>query len=63
MAKGARSVDRSDPDFFAFYEVWASAEAHAAHDRTEHVRALVVELPVLAAQPARVLRLRPIEPS
>ncbi|MFN8168588.1 MAG: putative quinol monooxygenase [Candidatus Nanopelagicales bacterium] len=54
--------DRADEDFFAFYEVWASPEAHAAHDRTDHVRALVTVLPELTVQPPRVLRMRPIEP-
>jgi quinol monooxygenase YgiN len=54
--------DRADPDFFAFYEVWTTPEAHAAHDRTDHVRDLVVALPGLTAQPPRVLRMRPIEP-
>ena len=30
-------VDREDPDVLAFYEVWASPEAHQAHDRTPHI--------------------------
>jgi quinol monooxygenase YgiN len=54
--------DRVDPDFFAFYEVWETAEAHAAHDRSDHVRAIAVALPELTVQPPRVLRLRRIEP-
>ncbi len=54
--------DRDDPDRLAFYEVWATPEAHAAHDRTDHVLAIVAALPELTVEPPRVLRLRPIEP-
>jgi quinol monooxygenase YgiN len=55
--------DLDDPDRLAFYEVWATAEAHAAHDRTDHVLAIVAALPRLTAEPPRVVRLRPIEPT
>jgi quinol monooxygenase YgiN len=55
--------DPTDADVLAFYEVWASPEAHAAHDRTDHVTALVARLPELTTAPPRVLRLRPIEPA
>lgn len=51
----------ADPDLFAFYEVWTSVAAHAAHDRTAHVGVIVAALPHLTAEPPRVLRMRPIE--
>ncbi len=51
-----------DPDVVAFYEIWATRAAHAAHDRTPHIVALVARLPELTAEPPRVLRLRRIEP-
>ena len=54
--------DVTDPDVLAFYEVWASGEAHAAHDRTPHIVSLVERLPDLTAAPPEVLRLRRIEP-
>jgi quinol monooxygenase YgiN len=54
--------DPSDPDVLAFYEVWATPEHHAAHDRTDHVRGIVAALPALTSEPPRVLRLRRIEP-
>jgi quinol monooxygenase YgiN len=53
---------RDDADMLAFYEVWRDADAHAAHDRTAHVgRFREIRGPLLA-EPARVLRLRRIEP-
>lgn len=55
--------DPADPDRYVFYEIWSAPAAHAAHDRTEHVRGIVAALPQLTAQPPRVLRLRRIEPS
>jgi quinol monooxygenase YgiN len=54
-------IDREDPDVLAFYEVWASTEAHAAHDRTPHIEHLRTVLPALVAD-RRVLRLTRIEP-
>jgi len=51
-----------DPDVVAFYEIWATRAAHAEHDRTPHIVALVARLPELTAEPPRVLRLRRIEP-
>lgn len=54
-------VDREDPDVLAFYEVWASVEAHRAHDRTPHIEHVRSVLPDLVAE-RRVLRLTPIEP-
>jgi quinol monooxygenase YgiN len=55
-------ADESDPDVYAFYEVWASGEAHAAHDRTSHVATFRASRDDLLARPARVLRLRRVEP-
>lgn len=56
--------DPEDPARFAFYEVWASAEHHRAHDATPHVATIVAALPELTAagRPERVTRWRPIEP-
>jgi quinol monooxygenase YgiN len=51
-----------DPDVIAFYEIWATRAAHAAHDATPHIVDLVARLPELTAEPPRVLRLRRIEP-
>jgi quinol monooxygenase YgiN len=55
-------VDPEDPDVLAFYEVWADADAHAAHDRTAHVAHIRSVLPSLTTGPPRRLRLAPIEP-
>jgi quinol monooxygenase YgiN len=54
-------TDREDPDVLAFYEVWESVDAHAAHDRTAHIDHLRTVLPGLVAE-RRVLRMTPIEP-
>lgn len=54
-------VDREDPDVLAFYEVWATPDAHAAHDRTPHIEHVRTVLPELVAD-RRVLRMTPIEP-
>jgi quinol monooxygenase YgiN len=54
--------DPSDPDVLAFYEIWADGDAHAAHDRTEHVRAISAAIPGLTAEPPRFRRLRRVEP-
>lgn len=53
--------DPTDPDRFVFYEIWTTPQAHAAHDRTEHVRGIVAALPELTVESPRVLRLRRIE--
>jgi quinol monooxygenase YgiN len=55
-------VDPEDADVLAFYEVWADAAAHAAHDRTAHVAHIRAVLPSLTTGPPRRLRLTPIEP-
>lgn len=55
-------VDESDPAVYAFYEVWATREHHAAHDRSEHVGAFRAVRDDLLAGPARVLRLARVEP-
>ena len=55
--------DLGDPDVLAFYEVWASPAAHAAHDTTAHIAAFVARIPELTAEPPRLLRLRPVEPA
>ena len=56
--------DTADPARFAFYEVWASAAHHRAHDATPHVSAIVAALPELTEEggPTRVTRWRPLEP-
>jgi quinol monooxygenase YgiN len=54
--------DVNDPDVLAFYEVWASPAAHAAHDETEHVTGFVARFDELLAEPPRMNRLRRIEP-
>jgi quinol monooxygenase YgiN len=55
-------VDEGDPAVFAFYEVWASRDHHAAHDRSPHVGAFRDVRDDLLAEPARVLRLARVEP-
>jgi quinol monooxygenase YgiN len=55
--------DPADPDVYAFYEIWETPAAHAAHDRTDHVRSIQEALPGLTAEPPRVTRLRRIEAS
>lgn len=54
--------DADDADVLAFYEVWATSAAHAAHDATEHVRSFVARIPELTAEAPRTRRLRRIEP-
>ena len=54
--------DVNDPDVLAFYEIWATPAAHAAHDETEHVKGFVARFDELLAGPPRVNRLRRIEP-
>ena len=54
--------DVNDPDVLAFYEIWATPAAHAAHDETPHVKAFVARFPELLDGPPRVNRLRRIEP-
>jgi quinol monooxygenase YgiN len=55
--------DPADPDALWFYEQWASAAHHAAHDLTSHVAAAVGVLPQLTASAPRMTRLRRIEPT
>ena len=55
-------VSREEPDVFAFYEVWATPEAHAAHDLTPHIARIRDVLPTLVVEPARVLRMSVLEP-
>jgi quinol monooxygenase YgiN len=50
--------DLKDPNRFTFVETWESAEAHAAHDLTEHVQAIVADIPRLTRQPVTIQRLR-----
>jgi quinol monooxygenase YgiN len=54
--------DVNDPDVLAFYEIWATPAAHAAHDETAHVKGFVARFDELLAEPPRVNRLRRIEP-
>ena len=54
--------DVNDADVLAFYEIWASPAAHAAHDLTPHVQGFVARFDELLAGPPRVNRLRRIEP-
>ena len=54
--------DVNDPDVLAFYEIWATPAAHAAHDEAPHVKAFVARFPELLDGPPRVNRLRRIEP-
>jgi quinol monooxygenase YgiN len=54
--------DVNDPDVLAFYEIWATPAAHAAHDETPHVKAFVARFPELLDGAPRVNRLRQIEP-
>ena len=54
--------DIADPDVFAFYEIWESPAHHAAHDSTPHITSFVARLPDLTAEPARILKLRRVEP-
>ena len=55
-------VSREDPDVLAFYEVWATPEAHAAHDLTPHIAHIREVLPALVTGPPRVMRMSVIEP-
>jgi quinol monooxygenase YgiN len=55
--------DVDDPDVLAFYEVWATPAAHAAHDETAHVQAFVARFSELLDGSPRVNRLRRIEPA
>ncbi len=55
--------DPADPGHFAFYEIWRTPQAHAAHDLTDHITRFVARIPELTAEPPRLLRLRPLEPS
>jgi quinol monooxygenase YgiN len=54
--------DVDDSDVLAFYEIWATPAAHAAHDATAHVQAFVARFDELLVGPPRVNRLRRIEP-
>jgi quinol monooxygenase YgiN len=54
--------DVDDPDVLAFYEIWATPAAHAAHDATPHVQGFVARFDELLAGRPRVNRLRRIEP-
>ncbi len=42
-----------DADVFAFYESWADAASHAAHDLTPHVARIRAVLPGLISGPVR----------
>ncbi len=55
--------DKENPDCFAFYEVWRSVAAHAAHDQTPHVNHIRKVLPELVASKPRKVLLRKLEPS
>jgi quinol monooxygenase YgiN len=52
-------VDATDPRRFVFVEEWADDDALAAHNGTEHLRALLTDLPRLAEEAPQVYRLRP----
>jgi quinol monooxygenase YgiN len=54
--------DVNDADVLAFYEIWATPAAHAAHDATPHVQGFVARFDELLAEAPRVNRLRRIEP-
>jgi quinol monooxygenase YgiN len=54
--------DVTDPEVLAFYEIWATPAAHAAHDATPHVQAFLARFDELLAGAPRVNRLRRIEP-
>jgi quinol monooxygenase YgiN len=50
--------DLNDPLRFTFVETWESAEAHGAHDLTDHVQAIIADIPRLTRQPVVIQRLR-----
>jgi quinol monooxygenase YgiN len=50
--------DLNDPNRFTFVETWATPEAHAAHDLTGHVQAIVADIPRLTRHPVTIQRLR-----
>jgi quinol monooxygenase YgiN len=52
-------VDIADPLRFVFVEEWADSDALAAHNGSEHLRALLTDLPRLAEEAPQVYRLRP----
>jgi quinol monooxygenase YgiN len=52
-------ADVADPLRFVFVEEWADAGALEVHDGTEHLRALLGDLPRLADGDPEVYRLRP----
>lgn len=55
-------VDEADPAHLAFYEVWASKAHLATHDESTHVKAFVADRDALISKPARILRIRRLEP-
>ncbi len=50
-------IDRDDESVFYFFEGWESAEAHAIHDKTAHVKGLFADLPQLTAEGVRLERM------
>lgn len=54
--------DTDDADLLFFYEIWRDAAAHRAHDATPHIAHIRSVLPLLTAQPVRLVFMRKIEP-
>jgi len=48
----------ADPNRFAFVETWADAAALSSHDRSDHVQAMIRDVPRLATGPVVIDRLR-----
>jgi quinol monooxygenase YgiN len=53
-------ADVHDPHRFVFVEEWADADALAAHNRSEHLQALLADVPRLTAETPAVSQLRRI---
>jgi quinol monooxygenase YgiN len=50
--------DLNDPNRFTFVETWANPAAHAAHDLTDHVQAIIADIPRLTRHRVTIQRLR-----
>lgn len=51
-------TDDEHPLRFTYVETWSSDAAHAAHDQTDHVQAIIRDIPRLTTKPVELHRLR-----
>ncbi|OZM70008.1 antibiotic biosynthesis monooxygenase [Amycolatopsis antarctica] len=54
-------VAADDPSALVMVEEWADLESIAAHNESEHLRALSADLPGLVAEPPRITVLQPVQ--